>query len=192
MSWGRGIILLITMTTKCRMGQRSPHYWSETLGVATHQYINLIQGITSMGAQYHWSSKGNNLASQPPLTYGKSVLEGAGSRDYESINTKYIVGGGKLELGVRNPRAPLNEMHSCRFLDTVHTLSKEAGPALGQWEVCDNMDLTTVLQEYEAYCFVKFNKFPKIARRRVGNGKRERDLWHSRVVLYTFKPCMMS
>lgn len=60
---------------------------------------------------------------------------------------------------------------SCRFLDTVQALSKEAGPGLGQWTVCDNIDLTTVLQEYEAYCYVKFKKFPKIAKRRTGSGK---------------------
>ena len=62
-----------------------------------------------------------------------------------------------------------NNLFSCRFLDTVQMLSKEAGPALGQWIMCDNIDLATVLQEYEAYCYVKFRKFPKIAKRRTGN-----------------------
>ena len=51
-------------------------------------------------------------------------------------------------------------------------LTKEAGPALGQWTLCDNIDLATVLQEYEAYCYVKFKKFPKIAKRRAGSGER--------------------
>ena len=60
-------------------------------------------------------------------------------------------------------------------------LSKEAGPALGQWTVCDNIDLATVLQEYEAYCYVKFKKFPKIAKRRTGNGKVIR--WNSHTYL---------
>ena len=60
----------------------------------------------------------------------------------------------------------------CRFLDTVQMLTKEAGPALGQWMLCDNIDLATVLQEYEAYCYVKFKKFPKIAKRRAGSGEK--------------------
>ena len=77
-------------------------------------------------------------------------------------------------------------VHLCRFLDTVHALSKEAGPALEQWELCDNMDLATVLQEYEAYCFVKFKMLPKIAKKRTRNGskrERERAPWnHSEVI----------
>ena len=49
-------------------------------------------------------------------------------------------------------------------------LSKEAGPSFGQWVLCDNIDLSTVLQEYESYCFIKFKKLPRIAKKRAGNG----------------------
>ena len=53
----------------------------------------------------------------------------------------------------------------CRFLDTAGALEREVGPSIARHEVCDNIDLPTVLQEYEAYYFVKFKRNPKITRR---------------------------
>lgn len=33
-----------------------------------------------------------------------------------------------------------------RFLDTAHAFSREAGPSLTKFDVCDNIDLPTILQ----------------------------------------------
>ena len=58
-----------------------------------------------------------------------------------------------------------------RFLDTVQSLSKEAGPGLARWDVCDNIDLETILQEFESYYFVKFKKAPKIVKKVTSSGR---------------------
>ena len=36
---------------------------------------------------------------------------------------------------------------------------------LRKFDVCDNIDLETVLQEYESYYFVRFNKYPRITKK---------------------------
>ena len=44
------------------------------------------------------------------------------------------------------PLWPLPLWLLLRFLDTSRSLDKEAGPALKKYDVCDNIDLNTVLQ----------------------------------------------
>ncbi|XP_065911873.1 katanin p60 ATPase-containing subunit A-like 2 [Dysidea avara] len=51
------------------------------------------------------------------------------------------------------------------FLDTAQTFEKEVGSNINKYVVCDNIDLVTVLQEYESYYFVKFHKYPRITKR---------------------------
>ncbi|XP_065059796.1 katanin p60 ATPase-containing subunit A-like 2 [Rhopilema esculentum] len=51
------------------------------------------------------------------------------------------------------------------YLDTAHALETEAGVSLKKFEICDNIDLQTILQEFETYYHVKFNKWPKITKR---------------------------
>jgi katanin p60 ATPase-containing subunit A1 len=51
------------------------------------------------------------------------------------------------------------------YLDSARMLEKEVGQTLRKFEVCDNIDLTTVLQEYESYYFVKFKKQPKLVKK---------------------------
>ena len=51
------------------------------------------------------------------------------------------------------------------YLDTVNSLETESGLSLDKYSVCDNIDLPTVLQEYESYYNVKFNRYPKIIRK---------------------------
>lgn len=53
------------------------------------------------------------------------------------------------------------------YVDTANALEKEGGAGLTKYEVCDNIDLPTVLQEYESYHFVKFNRMPKIIKKKV-------------------------
>ena len=51
------------------------------------------------------------------------------------------------------------------YLDTVNSLETESGLSLEKYSVCDNIDLPTVLQEYESYYNVKFSRYPKIIRK---------------------------
>lgn len=38
-----------------------------------------------------------------------------------------------------------------------------------QYEVCDNIDLDIILQDYQSYYFTKFNKMPKIVKKLSNN-----------------------
>ncbi|CAK8676728.1 unnamed protein product [Clavelina lepadiformis] len=51
------------------------------------------------------------------------------------------------------------------YLDTASCLEKEGNLSLNKWQVCDNVDLDNILQEYESYYFIKFQKPPKITKK---------------------------
>lgn len=48
-------------------------------------------------------------------------------------------------------------------METAECLEAEAQLS-SQYSICDNIDLATVLQEYEAYFYLKFQKHPKICK----------------------------
>nr|CAB3257948.1 katanin p60 ATPase-containing subunit A-like 2 [Phallusia mammillata] len=51
------------------------------------------------------------------------------------------------------------------YLETAASLEKEGNISLNRWQVCDNIDLDNILQEYESYYYIKFQKNPKITRK---------------------------
>uniref|UniRef100_A0A2K6ETX6 Katanin p60 ATPase-containing subunit A-like 2 n=1 Tax=Propithecus coquereli TaxID=379532 RepID=A0A2K6ETX6_PROCO len=51
------------------------------------------------------------------------------------------------------------------YIDTANALEHETKLGLRRFEVCDNIDLETILMEYESYYFVKFQKYPKIVKK---------------------------
>lgn len=59
-------------------------------------------------------------------------------------------------------------LQDCSMEKTVETLIKEAN-LLPEIEVCDNIDLDTILQEYTSFYFAKFNKYPKICKKTDAN-----------------------
>ncbi|XP_022918170.2 katanin p60 ATPase-containing subunit A-like 2 [Onthophagus taurus] len=50
------------------------------------------------------------------------------------------------------------------LMDSYQSLSNEA-QLTNQYEVCDNIDLDIILQEYQSYYFTKFNKYPKLVKK---------------------------
>lgn len=50
------------------------------------------------------------------------------------------------------------------FIESATSLSKETNLDFRKYEVCDNVDLETILLEYESYYFVKFKKYPRITK----------------------------
>ncbi|TKC40950.1 hypothetical protein EI555_011211 [Monodon monoceros] len=52
-----------------------------------------------------------------------------------------------------------------RYIDAANALEQETKLGLRRFEVCDNVDLETILMEYESYYFVKFQKYPKIVKK---------------------------
>ncbi|XP_051973778.1 katanin p60 ATPase-containing subunit A-like 2 [Xyrauchen texanus] len=57
------------------------------------------------------------------------------------------------------------------YMDAAKALEKESTFGLCRFEVCDNVDLDTVLMEYESYYFIKFQKFPKLTKKLPGQGE---------------------
>ncbi|XP_047003482.1 katanin p60 ATPase-containing subunit A-like 2 isoform X1 [Schistocerca americana] len=51
---------------------------------------------------------------------------------------------------------------------SAQSLSKEAC-LTGEYEVCDNIDLPTIVMEYETYYYLRFQKYPKICKKAVEN-----------------------
>jgi hypothetical protein len=58
-----------------------------------------------------------------------------------------------------------------RYAETARSFEKETNLDLRKFDVCDNIDLDTVLQEYESYYFVRFNKYPKITKKITNTSK---------------------
>ncbi|XP_074787326.1 katanin p60 ATPase-containing subunit A-like 2 isoform X2 [Athene noctua] len=56
------------------------------------------------------------------------------------------------------------------YVDAANALEQETKLSLRGFEVCDNIDLETILMEYESYYFVKFQKYPKITRKVLDTG----------------------
>uniref|UniRef100_A0A672UB22 Katanin p60 ATPase-containing subunit A-like 2 n=1 Tax=Strigops habroptila TaxID=2489341 RepID=A0A672UB22_STRHB len=56
------------------------------------------------------------------------------------------------------------------YVDAANALEQETKLSLRGFEVCDNVDLETILMEYESYYFVKFQKYPKITKRVLDTG----------------------
>uniref|UniRef100_A0A8B9F5Y7 Katanin p60 ATPase-containing subunit A-like 2 n=1 Tax=Amazona collaria TaxID=241587 RepID=A0A8B9F5Y7_9PSIT len=57
-----------------------------------------------------------------------------------------------------------------RYGDAAYALEQETKLSLRGFEVCDNVDLETILMEYESYYFVKFQKYPKITKKVLDTG----------------------
>ncbi|NXT36866.1 KATL2 protein, partial [Pelecanoides urinatrix] len=56
------------------------------------------------------------------------------------------------------------------YVDAANALEQETSLSLRGFEVCDNIDLETILMEYESYYFVKFQKYPKITKKVLDTG----------------------
>ncbi|XP_023799879.1 katanin p60 ATPase-containing subunit A-like 2 isoform X3 [Cyanistes caeruleus] len=58
------------------------------------------------------------------------------------------------------------------YVDAANALEQETKLGLRGFEVCDNIDLETILMEYESYYFVKFQKYPKITKKVLETGQQ--------------------
>uniref|UniRef100_UPI0037E9BA23 katanin p60 ATPase-containing subunit A-like 2 isoform X2 n=1 Tax=Semicossyphus pulcher TaxID=241346 RepID=UPI0037E9BA23 len=53
------------------------------------------------------------------------------------------------------------------YMAAAVALDQETNGGVRRFEVCDNIDLNMVLTEYESYHYVKFQKYPKLIRKKV-------------------------
>ncbi|XP_060570166.1 katanin p60 ATPase-containing subunit A-like 2 isoform X4 [Ruditapes philippinarum] len=59
----------------------------------------------------------------------------------------------------------LNYLNEEGYLDSGQALARETNIDVSKFEVCDNIDLDTIVMEYESYYYVKFAKYPKICKK---------------------------
>ena len=59
----------------------------------------------------------------------------------------------------------------CRYVEAAQALGRETNLDVNKYEVCDNIDLETIIMEYESYYYVKFAKYPKITKKLTSSGK---------------------
>ncbi|XP_019147531.3 katanin p60 ATPase-containing subunit A-like 2 isoform X2 [Corvus cornix cornix] len=62
------------------------------------------------------------------------------------------------------------------YVDAANALEQETKLGLRGFEVCDNIDLETILMEYESYYFVKFQKYPKITKKVLNTAENKQQL----------------
>ncbi|NWH78968.1 KATL2 protein, partial [Piaya cayana] len=62
------------------------------------------------------------------------------------------------------------------YMDAANALEQETKLNLRGFEVCDNVDLETILMEYESYYFVKFQKYPKITKKILDTAENKQQL----------------
>ncbi|XP_064833289.1 katanin p60 ATPase-containing subunit A-like 2 isoform X2 [Oncorhynchus masou masou] len=51
------------------------------------------------------------------------------------------------------------------YMDAASALEQDTNVCFRRFEVCDNIDLDTVLMEYESYYFIKFQRYPKLTKK---------------------------
>uniref|UniRef100_A0AAZ3QR19 Katanin p60 ATPase-containing subunit A-like 2 n=1 Tax=Oncorhynchus tshawytscha TaxID=74940 RepID=A0AAZ3QR19_ONCTS len=51
------------------------------------------------------------------------------------------------------------------YVDAASALEQDTNVCFRRFEVCDNIDLDTVLMEYESYYFIKFQRYPKLTKK---------------------------
>ncbi|XP_044287471.1 katanin p60 ATPase-containing subunit A-like 2 isoform X2 [Varanus komodoensis] len=61
------------------------------------------------------------------------------------------------------------------YVDAAKALEQETKLSLRRFEVCDNVDLETILMEYESYYYVKFQKYPKITKKAIDANNKTRS-----------------
>ena len=59
----------------------------------------------------------------------------------------------------------LNYMYEEGYVEAAQALGRETNIDVTKYEVCDNIDLETIIMEYESYYYVKFAKYPKITKK---------------------------
>ncbi|CAF0935725.1 unnamed protein product [Rotaria sordida] len=51
------------------------------------------------------------------------------------------------------------------YIESARQLECETNLDVSKYDVCDNIDLYTIIQEYESYFYVKFNRYPKLTKK---------------------------
>ncbi|PVD19895.1 hypothetical protein C0Q70_20389 [Pomacea canaliculata] len=75
----------------------------------------------------------------------------------------------------------LNYLTEEGYLESSQSLAKETNIDINRYEVCDNVDLETILMEYESYYYVKFAKYPKLTKKATQSAGEKRQVKNARL-----------
>ncbi|KAH8856514.1 Katanin p60 ATPase-containing subunit A-like 2 [Schistosoma japonicum] len=64
------------------------------------------------------------------------------------------------------------------YVESATSLSRETNLDFRKYEVCDNVDLETVLLEYESYYYIKFQKYPRITKKLADSNIKSEKVRH--------------
>ncbi|TGZ65306.1 hypothetical protein CRM22_005928 [Opisthorchis felineus] len=78
------------------------------------------------------------------------------------------------------------------YVESAMSLSRETNLDFRKYEVCDNVDLETILMEYESYYYVKFHKFPRITKKLKDHQQMSDSLRGSDKIRTSKKPVLPS
>ncbi|KAI6660456.1 Katanin p60 ATPase-containing subunit A-like 2 isoform X2 [Oopsacas minuta] len=93
-----------------------------------------------------------------------------------SANEARVSEEARQELQTRN--ILLLMMHHLQeegYTESARCLERESGLSLNRYQICDNIDLPTILQEFEAYYRIKFNRQPKISKKAISQSSSQED-----------------
>ncbi|XP_052098157.1 katanin p60 ATPase-containing subunit A-like 2 isoform X4 [Mytilus californianus] len=68
----------------------------------------------------------------------------------------------------------LNYMYEEGYVEAAQALGRETNLDVNKYEVCDNIDLETIIMEYESYYYVKFAKYPKITKKLTSSERKQK------------------
>lgn len=71
----------------------------------------------------------------------------------------------------------INHLLEHGYSDAADKLQSQSGVSYNDWEVADNIDLLSIIQEFEVYFQMKFNRKPKLARKRAKDEKQKDNPW---------------
>lgn len=54
---------------------------------------------------------------------------------------------------------------NCRYIHAADTLQSEVNFNLKEYSICDNIHLESIIQDYESYYFLKYQKLPQIMKK---------------------------
>ena len=69
-----------------------------------------------------------------------------------------------VALGSRSSLTVLAHCARCRYTDSMDRLTSESSISLSKWQAADNVDLSSIFQEFESFYELKYGRPPRLVR----------------------------
>ncbi|KAK2161937.1 hypothetical protein LSH36_107g02025 [Paralvinella palmiformis] len=103
------------------------------------------------------------------LTTVNNLLEMSDTLSYQAIRSANVAReADEIRTETRKKNLLILMLHYLNeegYVESARSLSKETNIDLNRYVVCDNVDLETVLMDYESFYYTKFSRYPKITKK---------------------------